>query len=276
MTFFPLVTCTKTCVGLQHIDSCVDDAPTSVPLIWFYLTNVFFLFFSLERRFRTFTTIAYQGEPEDMDGRGEVAAGRGHRNVRRDGPDAAGGACAHQKGALRDSDAAGLAGHVPQGGWVSGYAAAEVRRPERDGWPVRGRRHPAARRHDQVDGLPERVLRQRRVPVREVQAVLPSVPDHVRVHATVDSHDARDDNGCGRQESRRLYRLQVSCRGGVSTGRMLRSSLGNSNLVGEYNDLFNLCTFSSIMIYPKYNLNTHRVIRLSKYRDSAEYCRSVP
>lgn len=147
-----------------------------------------------------------------MDRRGKSAAGRGHRHVRRVGPEAAGAARTHQETVPSDSDDAGFADEVPQGGRVRGHASTAVRRPEHDGRSFLGWRHPTAGRDGQVDGLPGGVLRQGPVPVRQVQAVLPGVPGHVRVHAAVDGHVARDV-GLAEPVPRRIHRPEVSCSG---------------------------------------------------------------
>lgn len=174
-----------------------------------------------------------QAGPEGVDKRGEIAAGRGHRHVRRVGPKASRGARAHQKAVSRDSDATGSEDDAPQGGRLCGHASAVVRRPEHGGRSVRGWWHPAARRNDQVDGLSGGVLRQGPVQVRQVQAVLPIVPGHFRVHAAVDGHDARDDDrGRRESDSRGLRRPQVSCSGDAPGRPIFQPRLDDTSLEG--------------------------------------------
>lgn len=141
------------------------------------------------------------GGPVSLDRTGKVSAGRGHRHVRSERREQAGGARAHQKGAVRGAHDPAAATPVPEGVGQQGHAGSDLCRPERHGRAVRGRRRQAPGRDDQVDRLLGVVLRKRPVPVRQVQTVLQSVPDHVRVHAR---------RASGRQQQRDRHRLQVS------------------------------------------------------------------
>lgn len=95
----------------------------------------------------------------DLDRTGEVSAGRGHRHVRSERREQAGGTRTDQKGAVCGADDTAAATPVPEGVGQQGHAGSDLCRPERHGRAVHDRRLQAPGRDDQLDRLLGVVLR---------------------------------------------------------------------------------------------------------------------